>query len=115
MTTKTESVAQITATAIPLAFLRFTANCQLKTANYIQSSCDSTMPTELEKQWMAAWRRAGPELERIRNEELRALSDVAATLQATWLGVDIPTESRMDSGLRQFQVWMKKWRNAGSE
>ena len=73
------------------------------------------MPTELEKQWMAAWRRAGPELERIRNEELRGLSDTAATLQATWLGVDIATESRADSGLRQFQVWMKKWQNAESK
>jgi hypothetical protein len=65
------------------------------------------MPTDLEKQWMAAWRRAGPELERIRTEELRKISDTAATLQATWLGVDIPTNSRADSGLRQFQVWME--------
>jgi hypothetical protein len=71
------------------------------------------MPTELEKKWMDAWRRAGPELERIRNEELRVLSETDATLQATWLGVEIPTESKPETGLRQFQVWMKKWRNAG--
>ncbi|MCA9034591.1 MAG: hypothetical protein KDA81_20850 [Planctomycetaceae bacterium] len=69
------------------------------------------MPTDLEKQWMAAWRRAAPELERIRNEELRTLSDQAATLQATWLGVEFDVETTADSGLRQFQVWMKKWRN----
>jgi hypothetical protein len=50
-----------------------------------------------------------------RNEELRGLSDAAATLKATSLGVDIPTESRADSGLRQFQVWMKKWQNAEKE
>ncbi len=73
------------------------------------------MPTELEEKWMAAWRRAGPELERIRAEELRGLSDETATLKATWLGVEIPTESRVDSGLRQFQVWMKKWQNVESE
>lgn len=73
------------------------------------------MPTELEKQWIAAWRRAGPELERIRNEELRGLSDTAGALRVTSLGVDIPTESRADSGLRQFQIWMKKWQSAKSE
>jgi hypothetical protein len=33
------------------------------------------MPTEAEKLWLAAWRRAGPELERIRREELRNLPE----------------------------------------
>jgi len=70
------------------------------------------MPTEIEKQWITAWRRAGPELERIRNEALRSLDDKSGTLQATWLGVSLPTQSKTDSGLREFQIWMKKWRNA---
>jgi len=73
------------------------------------------MPTEIEKQWIAAWRRAGPELERIRNEELRSLDDDEGTLRATWLGVAVPAVSKNDSGLRQFQLWMKKWRNAAIE
>jgi hypothetical protein len=33
------------------------------------------MPTENEKKWIAAWKFAGPELERIRNEELRQMTD----------------------------------------
>ncbi len=57
------------------------------------------MPTEQEKQWIAAWRSAGPELERIRNEELRSLSDVEGTRKATMLGVPIeliqPRESNI--------------------
>ena len=67
-------------------------------------------PTEQEKQWIAAWRSAGPELERIRNEELRALSDEQGTLKATLLGVferQPPSES---SGLLEFQKWMILWR-----
>ena len=45
------------------------------------------MPTEQEKQWIAAWKKAGPELERIRNQELRNLSDEEGTRKATLLGV----------------------------
>lgn len=33
------------------------------------------MPTEQEKQWIAAWRLAGPRLEAIRDEELRQKSN----------------------------------------
>ncbi len=75
----------------------------------------ASMPSDLEKQWMEAWRRAGPELERIRREELRQLDDGTATLQATWLGITERVEAKPDSGLIQFQLWMKKWRNAGSK
>jgi len=57
------------------------------------------MPTEQEKQWIAAWRTAGPELERIRNEELRNLSDGEGTRKATLLGVPVeliqPKESQL--------------------
>lgn len=68
--------------------------------------------TEQEKQqlWIAAWRRAGPELERIRNEELRALTDDKATFNATFLGVSPPRRSTSTSGLVEFQAYMLKWR-----
>ncbi len=45
------------------------------------------MPTEQEKRWIEAWRTAGPELERIRREQLRDLTDEEATRQAMMLGV----------------------------
>lgn len=48
------------------------------------------MPTENEKKWIAAWKFAGPELERIRNEELRQMTDEERDHQVTLLG--IPTE-----------------------
>jgi hypothetical protein len=70
------------------------------------------MSTEEERVWISAWRSAGPELQRIRKEELRSLDDTVATLQATMLGVLDPVPARGDSGLKEFQVWMKKWRSA---
>ena len=68
------------------------------------------MPTEQEKQWIAAWRHAGPELERIRNEELRQLDEQEGTRRATLLGVVLPVPTHPDSGLIEFQRWMKRWR-----
>ena len=64
------------------------------------------MPTEEEKAWIAAWRRAGPELERIRREELRRLDDQAGLrlMGATRAPV---AES---NGLVTFQAWMMRWR-----
>ncbi len=67
-------------------------------------------PTEQEKQWIAAWRSAGPELERIRNEELRAMSDEQGTLKATLLGVFERQPLSESSGLFEFQKWMILWR-----
>lgn len=61
------------------------------------------MPTDLEKQWLAAWRSAGPELERIRNEELQALDDTAG-LRLLGCGSD----ARPESGLIAFQAWMMR-------
>ncbi len=61
------------------------------------------MPTDLEKQWMAAWRRAGPELERIRNEELRALDDSAGY---KLLGKS--NGQHPQTGLVTFQAWMMR-------
>ncbi|MEX1026836.1 MAG: hypothetical protein WD049_02340 [Candidatus Paceibacterota bacterium] len=68
------------------------------------------MPTEQEKQWIAAWRRAGPELERLRNAELRQLDEAEGTRLATFLGLAHPVVPRGDSGLLEFQRLMKKWR-----
>ena len=64
------------------------------------------MPTELEKKWMAAWRYAAPELERIRNEELQNLDDEKA-IRLIQSSVNQPQES---SGLAIFQAWMMRWR-----
>ena len=73
------------------------------------------MPTEQENQFIAGWRFAGPELERIRNEELRNLDEAAGTRQATFLGIALPAPVRSGAGLFQFQVFMKKWRAQESE
>jgi len=47
------------------------------------------LPTENEKKWIAAWNHAGPELERIRREELSNLSEQKGTRQAMMLGVSL--------------------------
>jgi len=65
------------------------------------------MPTELEKQWMAAWRLAGPELERIRNEELRLRDD---RIGMKLLGGLHPQPQLNQSGLVAFQAWMMRLR-----
>jgi hypothetical protein len=65
------------------------------------------MPTELEKQWMAAWRRAGPELERIRNEELQMRDD---RIGLKLLGALHPQPQSIQSGLVAFQAWMMRLR-----
>jgi len=61
------------------------------------------MPTEIEKQWIAAWRRAGPELERIRKAELQALDDSAGYKLIGAANVQHP-----QSGLVTFQAWMMR-------
>lgn len=63
------------------------------------------MPTELEKQWIAAWRRAGPELERIRNEELRLRDD---RIGIKLLGALHSQPQSNQSGLVAFQAWMMR-------
>lgn len=61
------------------------------------------MPTELERQWMAAWRVAGPELERIREQELRDLDET----EGIRLLRGYPQTSAT-SGLIAFQAWMMR-------
>ena len=66
--------------------------------------------TDQEQRFIDAWRRAGPELERIRNEELRNLDEQEGTRLATLLGVVTGVRPRPDSGLLDFQRWMMRWR-----
>ena len=63
------------------------------------------MPSDIEKQWMAAWRYAGPELERVRERELRELSDADGLRM---LGANSKTETI--PGILSFQIWMMKLR-----
>ena len=65
------------------------------------------MPTELEKQWMAAWRRAGPELERIRNEEL-CVRDDRIGMKLLGAVQPQPQLGSAQSGLVTFQAWMMR-------
>ncbi len=64
------------------------------------------MPTENEKKWIAAWRSAGPELERIRREELRDMPEHSGL---KLLGaMNVANESL--NGLVIFQAWMSRLR-----
>ena len=67
-------------------------------------------PNEQEKQWIAAWRRAGPALEQVRNRELRELDDEEGTRISTMLGIAIRPVPSKSSGLIEFQKWMTLWR-----
>jgi hypothetical protein len=69
------------------------------------------MPTEQEKKWLQGWRAAGPELERIRNEELRALTDDEGTRQATLLGVPAKLINRKKSGIIELSRLLMKLRS----
>ena len=64
------------------------------------------MPSDKEQQWIAAWRRAAPELERIRNQELRQLDDTAGM---RLLGAMEKRPTRIN-GLVAFQAWMMRAR-----
>ena len=62
------------------------------------------MPTEQEKRWIAAWRYAGPELERFRNDELRNLDDESTMRQ---LGAGKPLRQELN-GLANPLVELKE-------
>ena len=66
------------------------------------------MPTENEEKWIAAWKFAGPELERIRNEELRQLDDETGTIIATTLGVHPSLLRPRQSNIGQLAAWFMK-------
>jgi len=56
-----------------------------------------------EQKWIAAWRYATPELEKIRTQELRNLSPDAGAPRP-----NNPNSERC--GLEVFQQWMMRWR-----
>ncbi|NJK91900.1 MAG: hypothetical protein HC904_08780 [Blastochloris sp.] len=77
----------------------------------------SASEKELMRRWVETWKRAGPELERIKEEDLRAMTDEEAVQQATqvmamagrWLESN-PGYER-ESGLVEQQRWFKKWKH----
>jgi hypothetical protein len=62
------------------------------------------MPTPNEQRWLAAWRYAGPELQRIRNEELRNLDNTLVPSTP-----EPPAESPYENGLVILQAWMMRF------
>ncbi len=68
------------------------------------------MPTDVEKQWMAAWRYAGLELERIRIDRLRRLDEKTGTRYATMLGIPVEIIPHRDSNIGQWATLSLKWR-----
>lgn len=61
------------------------------------------MKTDEERAWLAAWRYAGPELEKIRSRELRQLTAES--------GAPCPAKKSDERcGLEAFQQWMMRWR-----
>jgi hypothetical protein len=69
-------------------------------------AADCAVSNEQEQQWVATWRHAGPQLERIRNEELRSL-DESAGLRLLGAG---QRSSGQTSGLIAWQAWMMRLR-----
>jgi hypothetical protein len=72
-------------------------------------------PGQLEREWMAQWRRAGDALARVRADELASLTAVdalAATNALLALGVNVPlAEDRLTwSGLIDFQRYLHRRR-----
>jgi hypothetical protein len=77
--------------------------------------------TEKEKilKWIAAWRLAGPELERMKRQELRALTDKEAYEQARALFASVTGDAWIDPdrrqslGLIEQQLLFQKLRTTG--
>ena len=64
----------------------------------------------LGRRWVRAWQRAGPELERLRREELRCLdSEHAIALLCGPVDYQVPPrQARPTSGLIEQQKWFMK-------
>jgi hypothetical protein len=62
------------------------------------------------KRWVAAWQRAGPDLERIRRQEIRELDSyqVIALLCGPADYTQPPRAPKPTSGLVEQQSWFKK-------
>ncbi|MBI3298840.1 MAG: hypothetical protein HYZ75_11790 [Elusimicrobia bacterium] len=66
-------------------------------------------PTALAKRWVQAWKAAGPELERIRREELRRLPPEAVALLYGHADYTVPPRApKPTSGLVDQQRWFMK-------
>ena len=78
------------------------------------SALSGWTPEQIEagRRWVAAWRTAGPELERIRREELRRL-DTFKTIALLSGPADYnvpPRAPKPSSGLVEQQRWFEKLR-----
>lgn len=64
-------------------------------------------PEQIEqgRRWVEAWKHAGPELERIRREELRHLDQYEGISRLTWAYIP---ELRPTSGLVEQQRWFQE-------
>ncbi|MEO2036016.1 MAG: hypothetical protein ABGZ35_28420 [Planctomycetaceae bacterium] len=62
------------------------------------------------QKWMEQWRSAARQLPLIRAQELRDLTEEAATRQAIALAPLHPVPLRPSSGLVEMQRWFAKWR-----
>ena len=67
---------------------------------------------ESTKKWVEAWKKAGPELERIRRNELRKVSTQKALmiLSDMFESCRLHFKPRPTSGLIQQQAWFRRFR-----
>lgn len=72
------------------------------------------MPTdpELRRKWVETWKRAEPELERIRRAELQSLDTREAIRQIFGTKVPMTSPAPASSGLVEQQAWFARLRNA---
>ena len=66
----------------------------------------------LTKRWVQTWQKAGPELDRMRREQLRQTDTVEAMqkLAGAFESASFLHQSRATSGLVEQQAWFKKLR-----
>lgn len=65
------------------------------------------------REWVRIWKQAGPELERIRIEEMRASTPVAFVRATSRLSEVLKHQGvppRTSSGFVEFQHWVRKFR-----
>jgi hypothetical protein len=66
----------------------------------------------LRRRWVETWRRAGPELDRIRRAELEAL-DTREAIRQIFSGLNFPIEpAPPTSGLVEQQAWFARLRES---
>jgi hypothetical protein len=80
----------------------------------LKSKTQAVLPTFAEE-WMAQWRSAARELEKVRVRELRELTDQQALERSICLVPVKPYPSRPSSGLVELQQWLQKLHCAQNE